>query len=135
MKIYYLNVHQTILENENDIQLSLIYNIISEYSNTIFDPDKIIKETFPDKPKIIEIIKPNQKEPEKIIYSLNSFFDSINGKSKVLYIAYILKFYEKYQTLKSSYYIQKAFVFYSQYSYFTSFFTIIYRLLYEAKKK
>ena len=122
-----------ILKGEKDIQISLISNIISEYSDAIFDPKKIIKEIFPNKPNIIEIIKSNQQEPEKNLYYLYTFYDSINGKSKILYIAYILKFYEKYQLLNSSCYVPKAFVFYSQYPYFLSLLAIISSLLDETR--
>ena len=118
----YAQSHQ--LENNNlDLEMSIISSVISDLAYGVFDPDRIIKQIYPDKPKIIKISK--KEEPIPISSALfYSCFDSIVGKNKVLYACYALRFYEKFNISKSSYYVPKAILIFSQYPYFTTFHNI-----------
>ena len=62
LKEYFKNNN---LENDNlDLEITVISSVISSLTNGILDPDKIIKQIYPDKPKIIKI-KEKEKEKEK----------------------------------------------------------------------
>ena len=64
-----------------------------------------------------------------------SCFDSIDGKSKVFYSCYALRFYEKFSLFNTSYYIPKAFLIFSQYPYFTAFHNICLNILEQINEK
>ena len=100
-------------------------------SNTDFgfvDNNLIIGQVYPENPCTILINKNdiNQEVPStsNIIYSF--CFDSTDGKSKLFYVCYAFKFYEKYiynisNDINEEYYVPKAFCIISQYYYFTLF--------------
>ena len=103
--------------NENKLELSIISSAISDLAYNIFNPDKIIKQVYPDNPDIIQ----SEIAPKSSNVVFSSCFDSLNGESKVFYSCYGLKFYEKFTINKNEYYIPKAFLILSQYPYFTTF--------------
>ena len=123
------------LLNEEDYDLSIISIVISDLALNLFNPDRIIKEIYPDKPKIVKSdIKP--KSTNMIFYSC---FDTLDGEKKNLLVGYGLRFYEKYIDInKNEYYIPKAFAIFSQYPYFNTFNQICSNLLninFELEKK
>ena len=121
------------LLNEEDYDLSIISIVISDLALNLFNPDRIIKDIYPDKPKIEKSIKP--KSTNMIFYSC---FDTLDGEKKNLLVGYGLRFYEKYIDInKNEYYIPKAFAIFSQYPYFNTFNQICSNLLninYELEK-
>ena len=122
------------LDNEN-FELSLISSVVSDLAYGVFDPDIIIKQIYPDNPKIIKIIKSTDVEPKLSTTLFYSCFDSIDGKKKILYSCHAVKFYETFKTSKSIYYVPKAFIIFSQYPYFTTFNNICLYVLAEIKNK
>ena len=114
------------LLNEEDYDLSIISIVISDLALKLFNPDIIIREIYPDKPKIIKSdIKP--KSTNMIFYSC---FDTLDGEKKNLFVGYGLRFYEKYVDInQNEYYIPKAFAIFSQYPYFNTFNQICANLL------
>ena len=108
---------------KDNLELSIISSVISDLAYGAFDDDKVIKQIYPDKPKIIKIMKNEQKpKPNSVIFY--SCFDSLVGNNKVLYSCYALRFYERFTFQKSSYYIPKSFLIFSQYPYFTTYHNI-----------
>ena len=114
-----------ILKNQNQLELAFVSIVISDFSFDIAD-DYIIKQVYPDKPEIIKSgIPPNQ---DSIIFS--TCIDSENGEKKVYNSCFALRFYEKLETKKGEiYFIPKAFLIYSQYPYFSSFYRICEKIL------
>ena len=114
-----LELSPNILENEKDLEITILSNIISDSSLKV-RKDEIIKGIYQEKPNIIKITKSdNQKN---ISSSINSFcFNDKIGKTKIFYSSYALKFYEKFTDSKNEYYVPKAFVIISEYPYFTTF--------------
>ena len=109
------------LENDNlYLEMSIISSVTSDLAYGVFDPNIIMKQIYPEKPKIIKITK-KEKKPELSAVLFYSCFDSIKGENKILYACYALRFYEKFTILNSSYYIPKAILIFSQYPYFTTF--------------
>ena len=103
----------------------ILSSITSSSDYGIVDNNLIISQIYPENPLPILINKNdiNQEEPPKsnVIYSF--CFDSTDGKTKLFYICYGFKFYERYKCQKNSeeYFIPKAFCIISQYYYFTFF--------------
>ena len=115
-----------LLENQKDIPLTLISNVVSDFSDNLFEPSLIIKKVYPDKPLILQTDK--MPEPNSVIFS--SCIDSLDGTKKIFDSCYALRFYEKYtHSNKEIYYIPKAFCIYSSYPYFTTFRQICLKLL------
>ena len=111
------------------IKLSIISTIISESFNNKVNFDDIIKKVYPDKPEIFQITKYDIVKPKNTNVIFSSCIDSINGDKKICYSCYAFRFYEKYiDENKNGYYVPKAFLFYSQYPYFTAFYNICYKL-------
>ena len=106
------------------LEISVISSVISDLAYGVFDPDKIIKQIYPDKPTIIKITKNDQPPPKRSSVLFYSCFDSLVGNNKILYSCYALRFHEKLTTSKGSYYIPKAILIFSQYPYFTTFHNI-----------
>ena len=106
------------------LEISVISSVISDLAYGVFDPDKIIKQIYPDKPTIIKITKNDQPPPKRSSVLFYSCFDSLVGNNKILYSCYALRFHEKFTTSKGSYYIPKAILIFSQYPYFTTFHNI-----------
>ena len=117
------------------LELSLISSVVSDLAYAVFDPDIIIKQIYPDNPKIIKIIKPEDKEPKLSTTLFYSCFDSLDGKKKILYSCYAVKFYELFKTSNSIYYVPKAFLIFSQYPYFTTFHNICLSVLTEIRNR
>ena len=125
-----LELSPNILENEKDLEITILSNIISDSSLKV-KKDEIIKGIYPEKPKIIKIDK--SEIQNNISSSINSF--CINGEvgnTKIFYSSYALKFYEKFIDSKNEYYMPKAFVIISEYPYFTTF-HVICMYLYKTK--
>ena len=73
-----------IIENQNNLELSVLSGIISDLSHSIFNPDDIIEQIYPEKPKIIKILKKEElPKPTSVLFY--SCFDSLDGNNKVLY--------------------------------------------------
>ena len=108
------------LENDLNLEISIISCVISDFPIGTFDTDKLIKQIYPDKPKIIKNIK--KEEPTNALFFYS--FDSILDKNKRLYACYALKFYEKFTIFNTIYYIPKAILMFSLYPYFTTFYNI-----------
>ena len=125
------------------LELGELYNSEINYENIevsdlaygVFDSDQVIKRIYPEKPKIIKIIKSDQEMPKISSTIFYSSFDSIDGKSKVFYSCYALRFYEKFSLFNTSYYIPKAFLIFSQYPYFTAFHNICLNILEQINEK
>ena len=113
-----------IIENQENLNLSIISIVKSETLNNQIDFNLIINQVYPDKPNIIKIIKSTKKPIESnVIFS--SCFDSLDGSKKIFFSCYALRFYEFFFTKDNvQYYVPKAFLIYSQYPYFTTFYNI-----------
>ena len=107
-----------ILQNQDKFDLEIISNVISDLDFNVFDPDLIIKQVYPEKPKILKTnIMPNSSNV--VFYSC---FDSLDGQKKIFFSGYALRYYETYiDSYKNEYYVPKAFLILSQYPYFTTF--------------
>ena len=116
---------------------SLLSFISSETNFELTDKESIISQIYPYIPFPIKKEK-NQEppSPSNVIYSF--CLDTPDGKNKLFQVYYAYKFYEKFTyTEFGDYYIPKAFVIISQYSYFTLFKYIcenLYNLIYENNK-
>ena len=118
------------LEKDDELlEISVISSVISDLAYGVFDPDKIIKQIYPDKPNIIKILKNDQQPPKKSSVLFYSCFDSLIGDNKILYSCYALRFHEKFKTSKGNFYIPKAILIFSQYPYFTTFHNICLNIL------
>ena len=115
--------------------MSVISSVVSDLAYGLFDSDQEIKRIYPEKPKIIKITKSDQQMPKKSSTIFYSCFDSIDGKNKVFYSCYALRFYEKFSLFNTSYYIPKAFLIFSQYPYFTAFHNICLNILEQINDK
>ena len=109
-----LELSPNILENEKELQITIISNVISDSSLSI-DNQKLINDIYPEKPNISKIFK------SEITSSINFICFNKDGKSKIFYSYYAFKFYEKFIDSKNEYYVPKAFVIISEYPYFTTF--------------
>ena len=118
-----------ILQNDN-IKLSVISQIKSNFLKSKVCFDIIINQIYPEKPKIIKILK-SVKKPKESNVIFSSCFDSLDGQDKIFYSCYALRFYEKYidKNSKEEYYLPKSFLIYSQYPYFSTFKSICNTLL------
>ena len=107
-----------ILDNQNNFELSIISNVISDLALNVLSPDLIIKQIYPDKPKILKAdIMP---KPSNIVFY--SCFDSVEGGKKIVVSCYALRYYEIFtDSYQNEYYVPKAIVILSQYPYFTTF--------------
>ena len=123
------------LEIEPELEISIISSVVSDLVYGVFDSDNVIKQIYPDKPKIIKITKSDQQMPKNSSVIFYSCFDSLVGEKKILYSCYALRFYEKFMVSNTSYYIPKAFLIFSQYPYFTIFHNICLNILENMKKK
>ena len=114
-----------LIKHQNKLQLTFLSIVISDFSFDIAD-SYIIKQVYPDKPALIKSkIPPNQ---DSIIFS--TCIDSENGEKKVYNSCFALRFYERLETKKGEiYFIPKAFLIYSQYPYFSSFYRICEKIL------
>ena len=121
--------------NFENIEMSVISSVVSDLAYGLFDSDQVIKRIYPEKPKIIKITKSDQQMPKKSSTIFYSCFDSIDGKNKVFYSCYALRFYEKFSLFNTSYYIPKAFLIFSQYPYFTAFHNICLNILEQINEK
>ena len=112
------------LDKQSNIPLSIISEVKSDKDYDMLGSDLLIKQVYPDKPNIIKITKSTKKPIEtNVIFS--SCFDSLNGKKKIFYSCYALRLYEIYIDKKNiHYYVPKAFIIYSHYPYFTTFYNI-----------
>ena len=114
-------------KKKNPFSPTTLSSITSSIDYGIVDNELIINQVYPDNPLVIHCNKNeiNSEIPStsNVIYSF--CFDTPDGKSKLFYTCFALKFYEKY-IYKSNwgneeYYIPKAFCIVSQYSFFTLF--------------
>ena len=125
-----LELSPNILENEKDLEFTIVSSIISDSSLKI-RKNEIIKGIYPEKPSIIKIAK--NEIQKNTSTSINSFcFNDEDGKAKKFYSSYALKFYEKFTDSKNEYFVPKAFVIISEYPYFTTF-DVICTYLYKGK--
>ena len=122
------------LEIESELEISVISSVVSDLAYGVFDSDIVIKQIYPDKPKIIKITKSDQQIPKMSSVIFYSCFDSLVGEKKILYSCYALRFYEKFMVSNTSYYIPKAFLIFSQYPYFTTFHNICLNTLRKIKE-
>ena len=115
-------------KKKNYFSPKILFSITSNTDYGIVDNSLIIGQIYPENPLAILINKNdiNQEPPptSNVIYSF--CFDSSDGKTKLFYICYGFKFYERYkyyitQNNSEEYYIPKAFCIISQYYYFTFF--------------
>ena len=111
-------------DEEGNLELSIISEVKSDSIDNL-NYDYIIKQIYPDKPRIILISNSISKPNTSSIVFYNCF-DSIDGKKKITHSFYALKFYEKFidNISKKEYYIPKAFLIISQYPYFTLYYNI-----------
>ena len=117
---------KNILENQNNIPLTIISNVTSDLAYNMFEPALIIKKVYPDKPLIYKA----DRRPKFNSVIFSSCIDSNDGKNKIVNSCYALRFYEKFIDLNNeTYYVPKAFLIYSQYPYFTTYHQICTKLL------
>ena len=122
-----INLSSNILENQNNLELVVISKVLSESFQSKINFNDIIKKIYPEKPNIIP--KSGFVNPQTTNVIFSSCIDSINGKKKLFYSCYVLRFYEEFRDMnKIKYYIPKAFLIYSQYPYFTTFYNICSKL-------
>ena len=129
-----LELSPNILEKENELEITIISNIISDSSLSIIK-QTLIKDIYPEKPNIKIVKSENQKNITSTINS--SCYNNADGKQKIFYSYYALKFYEKFIDSKNEYYVPKAFVIISEYPYFTTFHKIcmyLYKAIIENNK-
>ena len=125
-----LNEMSNIQDNQNKLKLSVISSVFSESFKNKVNFEDLIKKIYPDKPNIIQITETELAKPNSSNVIFSSCIDSLNGEKKICYSCYALRFYEKYiDHNKIEYYVPKAFLIYSQYPYFTTFYNICYKLL------
>ena len=112
-----------ISETDKNLKLSVIYNIVPNSSNNLFNINDIIGQIYPDKPNIIQNVKSDMICPSPSPIIFYSCFDSVEGDKKIIHSFYALKYYEKYidSNTKNEYYIPKALLIISRYPYFTTF--------------
>ena len=122
------------LDDQEDLELSVISEAKSELSNISNYFNIIINQVYPEKPKIIKISKSTKKPLDSnVIFSF--CFDNMVGQGKIYYSCYALKFYEIYEDKNNiKYYVPKALLIYSQYPYFTTFYYIC-SILFEFDEK
>ena len=119
-----------IQENQKNFKLSIISSVFSESFQNKVNFEDLIKKVYPDKPNIIQTTKTGLAKPKTSNVIFSSCIDSLKGDKKICYSCYALRFYEKYvDNNKIEYYVPKAFLFYSQYPYFTTFYNLSYKLL------
>ena len=97
-----------------NIEITLLSDIISDLAFENADIKNIISQVYPDKRHIIIKDSKNGK-PNPTSVTFSYFFVS------TFYSCYALKFYEKYKIGEDNYFISKAFVIISEYPYFTTF--------------
>ena len=115
-----------ILQNQKKMPLTIISNVISDLAYDMFEPSIIIKRVYPDKPLILKTDEPPKHS--SVIFS--SCFDSLDGKKKIVNSGYALRFYEKYIDInKEVYYVPKAFLIFSQYPYFSTYYQICQKIM------
>ena len=124
-----LEYGSTILENQDNLDISLISCVISDLAANTFNPLIIQKQIYPEKPKIMQYQQELPPRISSIIFY--SCFDSLDAQSKITYSCYALRLYEKYTHPSSNrtYYVPKAFLIFSQYPYFTTYYNICFNLL------
>ena len=112
------------LDIQEDLELSVVSEAKSELSTITNYVNILINQVYPEKPNIIKISKSTKKPPDSnVIFSF--CFDNMEGKGKIFYSCYALKYYEKYVDKNNTqYYVPKALLIYSQYPYFTTFYNI-----------
>ena len=122
-----INLSSNILENQNNLELVVISKVLSESFQSKINFNDIIKKIYPEKPNIIP--KSGSLNPKATNVIFSSCIDSINGKKKIFYSCYFLRIYEDFRDInKNKYYVPKAFLIYSQYPYFTTFYNICTKL-------
>ena len=112
--------------NQWQLELTFLSIVTSDLSNEIA-LDYIIKQVYPDKPQIIKSGK--HPKPSNVIFF--SCIDSIDDPEKKIFNScYALRFYEKIEMKTGEkYYVPKAFLIYSQYPYFYTFYRICDKIL------
>ena len=116
---------EPILEKQQNLPLTIISNVTSDLAYNMFEPLIIIKRVYPDKPLIIK----SNKMPKQSSVIFSSCIDSNDGTKKVVNSCYALRFYEKYvNSEKEVYYVPKAFLIYSQYPYYNTYYQICHKL-------
>ena len=120
-----LKQSEPFLTNQKSLPITILANVISDLAYEQFEPYSIIKRVYPD---ILKIVKTNKKPPNSdVIFS--SCIDSVKGNKKIATSGYALRFYEKYiDTNNDIYYVPKAFLIYSQYPYFNTYYQICQKL-------
>ena len=117
---------EPILENQQNLPLTIISNVTSDLAYNMFEPLLIIKRVYPDKPLIIK----SNKMPKQSNVIFSSCIDSTDGTKKIVNSCYALRFYEKYVDSENDiYYVPKAFLIYSQYPYYNTYYQICHKLL------
>ena len=123
------------INDNDDVKLSIISTITSNSYDDIFMPNNLIKQVYPDKPLIIANSQ-SMKLPEAINVVFSSCIDSIDGKKKIFFSYYALRYYEIYiDKNKIEYYVPKAFLIISQYPYFSTFHNLCIEIIYNSEEK
>ena len=120
-----LSQTELLLDNQKNIPLTILSTVISDLAFKQFEPYSIIKRVYPEKPKILA--EKSKIQNSDVIFS--SCIDSLKGNKKITTSGYALRFYEKYtDSNKVMYYVPKAFLIYSQYPYFNTYYQICKKL-------
>ena len=110
-----------IKENFENLELSILSVYATNLAINYIDLNYIIKNTYPNKPNLIEIEGPEIKPKISSVVFFTCFNSGEDGK--VFYSCYGLRFYERFKDNfdNKEYYVPKAFLIISEYPYFTTF--------------
>ena len=106
-----------IIENFENLELSILSVYATNLAIKYIDLKYIIKNTYPNKPNLIEIETPEIKPKISSVVFTTCFNSGENGKA--FYSCYGLRFYERFKNNFSNkeYYVPKAFLIISEYPY------------------
>ena len=111
--------------SQEELELTFLSIVNSDISFEIVY-DYLLKQVYPEKPKIIKSGKLPQED--NIIFF--TCIDTEDGTSKKFFSCYALRFYEEIKAEdKEIYFVPKAFLIYSQYPYFSTFSRICEKVL------
>ena len=109
-------------ENQENLELTVLSVCATNTAIDFIKIDYIINNTYPYKPNIIKIERPEIKPTTSSVVFWNN-------ETSSFYSCYGLRFYEKFtDVFNMEYYVPKAFLIISEYPYFTTFHKICYNL-------
>ena len=86
---------EPILENQQNLPLTIISNVTSDLAYNMFEPLIIIKRVYPDKPLIIK----SNKMPKQSSVIFSSCIDSLDGSKKIFDSAIKSRKYHEFRSI------------------------------------